>query len=182
MNWIMLGAIGQLAGVLIGIPSIIYLAIQIRAQTEERRVSAVNTLTVQWGDMTHALHDSAEFSEIYLRGAQSFVDLDPVSKFRFSTFLNRFVNYFEAMHFAHLDGVLTESAWGKVERTMSDLVACPGVQQWWQVRRHWHTPEVGKIIDAIVSSRVDSNGLSIYGVGREQLQRQLDESTASRSS
>ena len=78
MNWVMLGAIGQLAGVLIGIPSIIYLAIQIRAQTEERRVSAVNTLTVQWGDMTHALHDSAEFSEIYLRGAQSFVDLDPV--------------------------------------------------------------------------------------------------------
>ena len=42
----MIGAIGQLAGVLVGIPSIIYLAIQIRAQTEERRVSAVNTLTV----------------------------------------------------------------------------------------------------------------------------------------
>jgi hypothetical protein len=56
MNWVMLGAIGQLAGVLIGIPSIIYLAMQIRAQTEERRVPAVNTLTVQWGDMTHALH------------------------------------------------------------------------------------------------------------------------------
>jgi hypothetical protein len=65
---------------------------------------------------------------------------------------------------------------------MSDLVACPGVQQWWQVRRHWHTPEVGTIIDAIVSSRVDSNGLSIYGVGREQLQWQVDESIASRSS
>jgi hypothetical protein len=81
-------------------------------------------------------------------------------------------------HFAHLDGVLTESAWGKVERTMSDLVACLGVQQWWQVRRHWHTPEVG----TIVSSRVDSNGLSIYGVGREQLQRQVFESIASRSS
>jgi hypothetical protein len=64
---------------------------------------------------------------------------------------------------------------------MRDLVACPGVQQWWQVRRHWHTPEVGAIIDAIVSSRADSNGLSIYGVGREQLQRQ-DESIARRSS
>jgi hypothetical protein len=70
----MIGAIGQLAGLLIGILSIIYLAIQIRAQTEERRVSAVNTLTVQWGDMTHALHDSGEFSEIYFRGAQSFVE------------------------------------------------------------------------------------------------------------
>jgi hypothetical protein len=182
MNWEMVGAIGQLAGVLIGIPSIIYLAIQIRAQTEERRVSAVNTLTVQWGDMTHALHDSAELSEIYLRGAQSFVDLDPVSKLRFSTFLNRFVNYFEAMHFAHRDGVLTESAWGKVQRTMSDLVACPGVQQWWQVRRHWHTTEVGTIIDAIVTSRADSKGLSIsiYGTRPEEPQPSASESPASK--
>jgi hypothetical protein len=182
MNWEMIGAIGQLAGVLVGIPSIIYLAIQIRAQTEERRVSAVNTLTVQWGDMTNALHDSAELSEIDFRGAQSFADLDPVSKLRFSTYLNRFVNYFEAMHFAHRDGVLAESAWGKVERTMSDLVGCPGVQQWWQVRRHWHTPEVGTVIDAIASSRADSKSLSIYGFGREQAQRRAGESTASGSS
>ena len=45
MNWEMLSAVGQLAAVFIGIPSLIYLAIQIREQTEERRQSAVNTLT-----------------------------------------------------------------------------------------------------------------------------------------
>ena len=37
MNWEMLAAVGQLAAVCIGIPSIIYLAVQIRAQTKERR-------------------------------------------------------------------------------------------------------------------------------------------------
>ena len=97
MNWEMLAAIGQLAAALVGIPSLIYLAVQIREQTKERRQSAVNALTVQWGDMTNALHDSAELSDIYLRGAQSFNSLDPVSKLRFSAFFNRFVNYFEAM-------------------------------------------------------------------------------------
>ena len=177
----MLGAIGQIAAVLVGIPSIIYLAIQIRAQTKERRVSAVNALTVQWGDMTNALHDSAELSEIYLRGAQSFVDLDPVSKLRFSAFFNRFVNYFEAMYFAHRDGILTESSWGKVERTMGDLVACPGVQQWWHVRRHWHTEEFGKMIDALVTSRAEVKGLSIYGIRREESRPWVGESVASES-
>jgi hypothetical protein len=167
MNWQMLTAIGQFATVLAGIPSVIYLAIQIRSQTKERRVSAVNALTVQWGEMTNALHDSAELSEVYLRGAQSFVDLDPVSKLRFSAFFNRFVNHFEAMYFARRAGILTESAWGKVERTMSDLVACPGVQQWWKVRKHWHTPEFGQMIDAILASRAEPKGLSIYGIRRE---------------
>lgn len=175
----MVAAIGQLAAVLVGIPSIIYLAIQIRAQTKERRVSAVNALTVQWGDMTNALHDSAELSEIYLRGAQSFDGLDPVSKLRFSAFFNRFVNYFEAMYFAHRDGILTGSAWAKVERTMGDLVACPGVQQWWRVRRHWHTEEFGKMIDAIVADRAAVKGLSIYGIRRDKPEEWVGGSVAS---
>ncbi len=44
MNWEMLAAIGQLAAVFVGIPSLIYLAVQIREQTKERRQSAVNAL------------------------------------------------------------------------------------------------------------------------------------------
>src|SRR6478609_9440712 len=120
MNWEMLAALGQLAAVFVGIPSLIYLAVQIREQTKERRQAAVNVLTAQWGDLTCALHDNAEFSAIFLRGVQSFADLDPVSKLRFSAFLNTFLNHFEAMYFAHSEGLLTASAWGKIERTMSD--------------------------------------------------------------
>ena len=58
MNWEMLTAIGQLATVCVGVPSIIYFAIQLREQTRERRQSAVNALAVQWGDLTKALHEN----------------------------------------------------------------------------------------------------------------------------
>ena len=37
MNWEMLAAMGQPAAVVIGIPSVIYLALQIRGQTKERQ-------------------------------------------------------------------------------------------------------------------------------------------------
>lgn len=168
MNWEVVSAIGELAAVVVGIPSLIYLAVQIRDQTKERRHSAVNALTVQWGDMTNALHDSAELSDIFLRGAQAFNDLDPVSKLRFSAFFNRFMNYFEAMYFAHRERILTGEAWGKIERTMNDLVACPGVQQWWQVRRHWHTEEFGRMIDTIIASSGEPKALSIYGIRRDK--------------
>jgi hypothetical protein len=151
MNWEMLAALGQFAAVLIGIPSIIYLAVQIRAQTRERRQSAVNELTAQWGELTCALHDSAEFSAIFLRGVQSFADFDPVSKIRFSSFFNRFVNHFEAMYFAYHDGILSAPSWQKIERTMSDLFAYPGIQQWWAERKHWHTEEFDRVVDAIIA-------------------------------
>src|SRR2546423_7330520 len=127
MNWEMLAAFGQLAAVFVGIPSLIYLAIQIREQTKERRQSAVHALTVQWGDLTESLHDNAETAAIFLRGVHSFADLDAVSKLRFSAFFNRLLNIFEGMYFSHRQGILTGSSWGAVERTMSDLIAYPGV-------------------------------------------------------
>ena len=164
MNWEMLAAFGQLAAVFVGIPSLIYLAIQIREQTKERRQSAVNVLTAQWGDLTCALHDSAEFSAIFLRGVQSFTDLDPVSKLRFSAFFNRFLNYFEAMYFSHCDGILTASSWDKVERAMSDLIAYPGIQQWWETRRHWHTEEFGRVVDAIIAKGTEPKAYSTYNL------------------
>jgi hypothetical protein len=164
MNWEMLAAIGQLAAVFVGIPSLIYLAVQIREQTKERRQSAVNVLTVQWGDLTCALHNSAELSAIFLRGVQSFADLDPVSKLRFNAFLNTFLNHFEAMYFAHSEGLLTASAWGKIERTMSDVIAYPGIQQWWKTRRHWHTEEFGRIVDAIIAKGAEPKAYSTYNL------------------
>ena len=166
MNWEMLAAIGQLAAVFVGIPSLIYLATQIREQTKERRQSVVNALTVQWGDLTCALHESAEFSAIYLRGVQAFDDLDPVSKVRFSAFFNRFLKNFQAMYFAHQDGILSDQLWGEIERTMTDLISYRGVQEWWETRRHWHTQEFARVVDAIIAKGSKPIAYSTYDLGK----------------
>src|SRR6266700_2939601 len=151
MNWEMLTAVGQLAAVLVGIPSLIYLATQIREQTKERRQAAVNALTVQWGDLTKALHDSAEFSALYLRGVQSFHDLDAVSKLRFSAFQNRFFKNFEGMYYSRREGILSQELWSEIERAMRDFLAYDGVRQWWETRRHWHTEAFAGVVDAIIA-------------------------------
>ncbi len=164
MNWEMLAAIGQLAAVFVGIPSLIYLAVQIRAQTRERRQSAVHALTVQWGDLTESLHDNAETAAIFLRGMQSFTDLDSVSKLRFSAFFNRLINIFEGMYFSHRQGILTGSSWGAVERTMSDLIAYPGVQQWWETRRRWHTEEFDHVVGQIIAKGAQPKAFSTYNL------------------
>ncbi len=111
MNWDMLTAIGQLATVFIGVSSIIYFAIQLREQTRERRQAAVNALAVQWGDLTKALHENAEFTALYLRGIQSFHSLDAVSKLRFSALQNRFFKNFEGMYHSRLEGILSPELW-----------------------------------------------------------------------
>jgi len=173
MNWEMLAAIGQLAAVCVGIPSLLYLAIQIREQTKERRQSAVNALTVQWGDLTRALHENAEFAAIYLRGIQSFHDLDAVSKLRFSAFQNRFFKNFEGMYYSLCEGILTPELWGEIERTMSDFLAYDGVRQWWETRKHWHTERFRDVIDAIIARGDKPTAYSTYNLSAIAKQNDL---------
>jgi hypothetical protein len=68
------------------------------------------------------------------------------------------------MYFSHLDGILTASAWGKMERTLSDLIAYPGIQQWWETRRHWHTEEFCHVVDAIIARGAKPKAYSTYNL------------------
>ncbi len=158
----MLTAIGQLATVFIGVPSIIYFAIQLREQTRERRQSAVNALTVQWGDLTKALHENAEFTALYLRGIQSFQGLDAVSKVRFSAFQNRFFKNFEGMYYSWREGILNPELWEEIKRTMSDFLAYDGVRQWWETRKHWHTDAFVRVVDAMIARGGKPSAYSTY--------------------
>ena len=162
MNWEMLAAIGQLAAVIIGIPSLIYLAAQIRHQTRERRQAAVHALTEQWGDLTRSLHDNRETAEVFLRGLQSFQSLDPISKVRFSAFFNRFMNVFEGMYFSHRAGILIDSSWGAVERTLEDIVANRGLQEWWPLRKRWHTVEFARVVDEMIAQSGEPEAFAHY--------------------
>ena len=162
MNWEMFTAIGQLATVFIGVPSIIYFAIQLREQTRERRQAAVNALTVQWGDLTKALHENPEFTALFLRGVQSFDNLDAVSKLRFSAFQNRFFKNFEGMYYSRREGILSPELWEEIQRTMSDFIAYEGVRQWWETRKHWHTPAFVAVVDAIIAKGGKPTAYSAY--------------------
>jgi hypothetical protein len=169
MNWQMLTAIGQLAAVFIGVPSIIYFAIQLREQNRERRQAAVNALTVQWGELTKTLHENAEFTALYLRGVQSFHDLDAVSKLRFSAYQNRFFKNFEGMYYSRREGILTSELWDEIGRTMSDFLAYDGVRQWWETRKHWHTEAFVRVVDAIIAKGEKPTAYSTYNLSEVAL-------------
>ena len=172
MTWQMLTAIGQLAAVFVGVPSVIYFAIQLREQTRERRQAAVNALTVQWSDLTKALHEDAEFAAIFLRGVHSFYELDAVSKFRFSAFQNRFFKNFEGMYYSRREGILSTELWDEIDRTLSDFLAYQGIQEWWQTRRHWHTEAFARVVDGIIAKCDEPAAYSTYDLKQVVLPKQ----------
>jgi hypothetical protein len=66
------------------------------------------------------------------------------------------------MYFSHCDGFLGDASWGEIERTMADFIAYPGLQQWWKTRRHWHTEEFARVVDAIIAKGEQPKAYATY--------------------
>lgn len=164
MNWEMLSALGQLVAAVGVIPSLIYLAIQIREQNKERRRAGINVLTAQWGDLVRSAQESADFSAVFLKGMRSFNDLEPVDKLRFSAFFTRFTRNCEAMFLYYRDGALDKALWGEVERTISDYFAYPGVKEWWATRKHWLTDEFRAVVEKIIAKKAEPKLYAAYNL------------------
>ena len=151
MNWEMIGAVGQVITAVAVIPSLIYLAIQIRDQNKERRRAAASVFMLHWTDFRKSLSDNSDLAAIHLRGLQSFDDLDPVEKLRFGSALGRVFVLSEGLYFFHLDRALSAELWKTFEQTTADLIAYPGAQAWWATRKHWHTAKFRALVDRMIA-------------------------------
>ena len=47
---------------------------------------------------------------------------------------------------------------------MADIIAYPGVQQWWLTRKHWYTDEFRGVVEAVIASDAGQASYLHYGV------------------
>src|SRR3982750_3851534 len=154
MNWEMISAIGQMLGAIGVIVSLVYLAVQIRNQKTESRRAAINLLTTHWSDLMKAHVESAEFCSLWLRGIESFDDLDPPSKMRFSAHLGRFLRTADSLYLYLREGGMNEQLWHGLERTLAGTIAYRGFQEWWPTRKSWYTAEFGALVERLIASEM----------------------------
>ena len=167
MNWEAIGALSQLVAALGLIPSVVYLAIQVRAQNKAHHRGSLDMLTTQWGDLIQTVNESDDFARIYLAGLASFEAMEPASRIRFGAYLLRVFRYWEAMHFHFTDGTLHPSSWRALQAQMADIIAYAGVREWWRTRKHWSTDEFCDVVEAAIARNAGQGAYRHYGVQSE---------------
>lgn len=165
MNWEMLSAIGQAVAAVGVIPSLIYVAVQIREQNKERRRAGINILTAQWSELVKSAQENREFAVLFLRGIGSFDALDAPDKLRFSAFFTRYTRNCEGMFIYYRDGALDKALWHEVERTMTDYFAYAGVREWWATRKHWLTDDFRAVVELIIANNPEPKLYAAYELG-----------------
>jgi hypothetical protein len=160
LNWDAIGAIGEAVGAAAVVASLLYVASQIRADSRARRIEATHVQIEAFSAYLRMLASNNDVAELFLLGIRDFHSLSGAQVVRFSSLLGHLYRIFEDIFYQRAEDNIDARVWRGFEGPMGDIIAYPGVQDWWKTRCHWYSQEFQQFIAAKVES---ARPPSLYG-------------------
>ena len=155
MNWEAVGAIAELVAALGVIVSLVYLAKQIKANSDnishntEALLSSgdigSNQIVLEiYGPQTK----NGELAELTLKGHASFESLNAVEQYRYSMVLLSMFESHQTFFIQTQRGSARQETWDYYERTFAQLCSLPGVIHWWRQNGDPFNPRFAEYVNA----------------------------------
>lgn len=151
MTWDAAGALGEIIGALAVVISVIYLAVQIRGQTDQAKLTATREISNQLDAILDSIIENPEISGLYLSACQDFEGLSNDERIKATFLFQRFARVYEQqwIHIekGHVDPAFFES----IEKTFFEWLTFPGVQQWWGRNKGFFESNFETRVEGLVS-------------------------------
>lgn len=128
MDWNAVGAVAELAGAIAVVISLVYLARQIRHNTESVRLQTFQAIIDRTAAMNSRTSD-AHVAQVIARGRKSYLDLSEADRITFDYYMHeRLLVHESALAFGHL---LKPEIRDVVHENLRRYFRYSGVREWW---------------------------------------------------
>ena len=157
MNWEAIGAIGEVVGATGVILSLLYLAYQIKGDARAKRAATVHDQSNAYRDFLQTLSTDEDLANIYLRGLRDTTELDEAELVRFLSALGFLFRVFDEAYYHWHDGDLDEHVWHGFSAPIRDMLAYPGVIDYWNMRCGWYSTLFRDYVDTEIANAGSQN-------------------------
>jgi hypothetical protein len=140
---------GNVVAALAVVASLVFVGLQLWQNTRAVRASASQGHSQLYADINAHVIDSGEFARIWRLGLGDPGSLDADERTRFFAFASTVFRYYESSQVLWLQGQLDASHWHMITQQAADFANQPGIQAWWQTRRHWHSVQFREWLEAL---------------------------------
>lgn len=148
--------IAEIIGGFAVILGIIFVGLELRQNTVAQRVTATQTLVVDYENAVEALGRDADAACIYVRGINGLDNLTGAERYRFFVFWFRILRAAEQLHYYSLEGMVDARIWRGFQRQLDEVLRLPGVRQYWDVRRDWYSDEFQEFVESTMTATADA--------------------------
>lgn len=155
MTVVELGALGEFVGAFAMVATLIYLAVQIRQNTQTVQAAAVDASVGRINEVRKSLYEDAELSRIYLEGNAEPDALDDECRVRYRTFIH---SVLWAAWNVYAQTTLTgmgPTMWAAHIPLLKRVLSCPGGRWFWREYRDEFEESFRTEIDRISNEEQD---------------------------
>lgn len=141
MNWEAIGAIGETAGAIGVIVTLLYLSLQIRQNTRATRVTAIQTAAESSAHFTEQLAIHADLSDIFWLGMFDPESLNSRDFRRFVSAMNAFMRREAVNYRLYKEGHLPEQDWQSRRKNLAGIIQQPGTRLFLEMAQNALPPD-----------------------------------------
>ncbi len=148
-----LGSVGELVGAAATVATLIYLAVQIRANTSAVQSAAAQSVHEAYATWYRMLAADADLAEISVKGLRDYSGLSEGDKARFVCTFMAFLSCSQDAFIKWREGTLSRELWLGWEAVMMNLFLSPGGQAFWRERAYLFGEEFRGHVDNDILKR-----------------------------
>ena len=163
MNWEIIGAVGELAGTVAVVVSLIYLGRQIGLAAQQNQAAARYSFLSTYSQLNMTIAQNEQSASILRRGMDG-ETLNPDEHMQFTVQVGSFLNTWTVMFDLYNEKQLPENQWQLVESDIHSVFVTPGGRTFWddigRVNAH---SEFVAFVDELLASKRQAYQLSSTG-------------------
>lgn len=139
MNWDAIGAVGEVAGAVGVIATLVYLAAQIRANTTESKLTAVHEISDTYTRFMLQVSSDSELAMVWDKGLHDFESLNRNERVRFLILAAVMFRVLDDAYIQYASGRMDEDAWHAYEKVVELVASTKGMREYAARRLHTHS-------------------------------------------
>ncbi|MFT4562961.1 MAG: hypothetical protein ACI9BW_002712 [Gammaproteobacteria bacterium] len=132
MNWEAIGTVGETLGAAAVVISLVYVAVQIRQNTNETRMQRTQSLIAANADVNFQMANNESLAELFQAGVRDYQQLSGSDQMRFGALTFSAFNRYSFAYHQFLNDQLEEIFWDVIERELLVFLNLPGAHAWWE--------------------------------------------------
>ena len=164
-----LANIGQLIGAIAVVISLIYVAWQIRQNTNAVRSATAQSVHEHFANWYHLVAADDELAKIVANGLRDYASLSEHQRVRFIAAFMAFLSYSQNAFLKWREGLLASPLWLGWELVIMNLVCAPGGKAFWNDRAYMFGDEFRRYIEDDVMKKKphpDAKPMGVFPIGQ----------------
>lgn len=159
--------LSQIVAVVLVAPSILYLALQVRQNTQQLRATARFQWVESSGQFNALVAGNKQAAFMFRQGWDDPEKLDDDERMQFLVHLGQFMQIYSTMYELHQDGLLPDTQWHNCRKDMISVMNSPGGLWVWETfGKHGLHPEFVAFMEGLKDAGDSSFDLTAQGMKR----------------